>query len=96
MWSIESTLPSKEELQTVLNSCDQRAKTAILILTSSGLRVGELLNLKPNDIDLKSELAAIGVRGVDAKERKSRVTFVSDETRTSLEAWREGGLLARS
>jgi integrase len=83
----ESTLPSREELKKMLNSCDLRTRTIMLILLSSGLRVGELLRLRVGDVDFSSSPAKIRVRGSEAKERKGRITFISEEARESLEAY---------
>ncbi|MEM1547385.1 MAG: site-specific integrase [Candidatus Methanomethylicia archaeon] len=85
----ESALPSRDDLRRILNKCSLRTKTAILILASSGLRVGELLNLKIGDIDLESNPAMIMVKALKTKERKSRVTFMSDEAREILREYIE-------
>lgn len=80
----EDILPTKDELRRVVNSCDLRARTAILILTSSGLRIGELHKLKLRDVDFNKIPLIIRVRGIEAKERKGRITFMSDEAKESL------------
>ncbi|MEM4497693.1 MAG: site-specific integrase [Nitrososphaerota archaeon] len=85
----ESALPSLELLRSVVSSADIRAKTAILIMASSGLRIGELLNLRIKDVNMDSSPAVIRVRGVGAKERKSRITFMSDEAVESLKLYLE-------
>jgi len=85
----ESVLPSKEELRKVLEVCDLRARTIILILASSGLRPSELIELRLKDIDLDKDPAVIRVRGLTAKERKPRITFMSDEAKTSLKLYLE-------
>lgn len=59
----ESMLPSREDFLKVVNSSDQRARTAILILASSGLRIGEPNNLKLKDVNMSSEPPTIRVRG---------------------------------
>lgn len=83
----EDTLPSKEDLKKVLSNCSIRAKTIILLLASSGLRVGELRNLKISDIDMNSEPATIRIKGLTAKERKSRTTFFSSESKQVLQTY---------
>ena len=85
----ESMLPSREDFLKVVNSSDQRARTAILILASSGLRIGEPNNLKLKDVNMSSEPPTIRVRGMGAKERKGRITFMSDEAKACLEAYLE-------
>ncbi len=83
----ESMLPKRQELKRIVDSCDARQRAAILILASSGLRVGELLRLRMGDIDFDLKPPMIRVRGSEAKERKSRITFMSDEAYEALQAY---------
>lgn len=85
----EDTLPAKEDLKKVLSSCNLRAKTIIILLSSSGLRVGELRNLKISDTDLNLEPGVIKIKGLTAKERKSRTTFLSTEAKQTLQTYLE-------
>ncbi|MFH1335438.1 MAG: site-specific tyrosine recombinase/integron integrase [Candidatus Zixiibacteriota bacterium] len=78
---------SKEEVAKILSSVDNIKHKAILMLVySAGLRVGEVVKLKPEDID--SNRMLINIRG--AKGRKDRYTMLSE---TALEVlrqyWRE-------
>lgn len=65
--------PSKEELKRLLNHASgSRDRTVILLLTSSGLRIGTLLSLKVGDVNLNyPDVACIKV------ERKRGRKFVS-------------------
>ncbi len=83
----EDTLPSKADLKNILGDCSMRAKCIIILLVSSGLRVGELRNLKMSDIDLNSTPGTIRVKGITAKERKARLTFISDESKKVLQSY---------
>lgn len=83
----EDTLPSKVDLKNVLSHSSSRAKTIILMLASSGLRIGELRNLKLSDVDLNSSPATVRVKGLTAKERKSRLTFMSEEAKKVLQSY---------
>lgn len=74
---------SKEEVAKILSSVDNIKHKAILMLVySAGLRVGEVVKLRPEDID--SERMLVHVRG--AKGRKDRYTMLSE---TVLEVLRE-------
>lgn len=83
----EDVLPSKDDLKKILSNCSLRTKSIILLLASSGLRVGELRNLKLSDMDLNSEPALIRIKGMTAKERKPRMTFISNEAKQVLQAY---------
>jgi site-specific recombinase XerD len=73
----EKTLPtvlSEQEIKSIIQSIvNLKHKTMIMLSYSSGLRVGELLNLKIKDID--SDRMQILVR--DGKGKKDRVTLLS-------------------
>lgn len=65
--------PSKEELKNLLNHASSaRDRAAIMVLTSSGLRIGTMLSLKVGDVDFDSypDVAKIKV------ERKRGRKFV--------------------
>ena len=85
----EDTLPSREDLKKVLSNSSLRTKTMILLLASSGLRVGELRNLKMSDIDINSDPGLVKIKGLTAKERKSRLTFFSNESKQVLQEYLE-------
>ncbi|PIP11621.1 MAG: integrase [bacterium (Candidatus Stahlbacteria) CG08_land_8_20_14_0_20_40_26] len=78
---------SKEEVAKILNSVDNVKHKAILMLVySAGLRVGEVVKLKPVDIDSKRML--IHIRG--SKGRKDRYTLLSEKALEILrQYWRK-------
>ncbi|MGC8720945.1 MAG: tyrosine-type recombinase/integrase, partial [Thermodesulforhabdaceae bacterium] len=74
---------NQEEVTRILSSVDNAKHKAILMLVySAGLRVGEVVKLRPKDIDSKRML--IHIKG--AKGRKGRYTILSD---TALKILRE-------
>lgn len=78
---------SQEEITKILSSVDNIKHKAILMLIySAGLRVGEVVKLKPEDIDSKRML--IHIKG--SKGRKDRYTILSETALEILrEYWRE-------
>jgi integrase len=88
--------PSKEELKNLLNHASSaRDRAAIMVLTSSGLRVGTMLSLKVGDVDFDSypDVAKIKVerrrgRKFVGKRRGSQgkmfFTWITDEARKAL------------
>ena len=74
---------NKEEVVKILSSVDNiKHKTILMLVYSAGLRVGEVVRLKVEDIDSQRRLVHIK----DAKGRKDRYTMLSD---TVLEVLRE-------
>jgi site-specific recombinase XerD len=77
---------NQEEVATILSSVENMKHKAILMLVySAGLRVGEVVKLKPEDIDSKRML--IHVR--DSKGRKDRYTILSDVALKTLKNYWE-------
>ena len=75
---------SKEEVAKIINSVDNLKHRVILMLVySAGLRVGEVVKLKPEDIDSKRML--IHIKG--SKGRKDRYTLLSEKTLEVLGAY---------
>jgi integrase/recombinase XerD len=74
----EKQLPSilsEEEISRLLSSIDNlKHKTMMMLTYSAGLRVSEVVRLRPEDIDADRRL--IYIRG--AKGKKDRVTLLSD------------------
>jgi len=84
----EKHVPTHEEMQRILNYCDIRTKTAIMLSLSSGIRMEAVVGLLPEDIDLDYEpVTKIYVRPEIAKEGNAYTTFCSNETTKLLKEW---------
>jgi integrase len=66
---------------------DIKGKGLFLVLASSGMRIGEALRLKVEDVDLSSYTPGINVNGEYAKTGNPRIAFISFEAKDSLEEW---------
>ncbi len=75
---------TKEILVRVLRNANPKLQTAILVATSTGLRIGELAQLKISDIDFSMTPTVIFVRGETTKTRMSRETFLTTEATNAL------------
>jgi len=64
---------------------DSRLKAVILLMLSSGIRVGELVQLNINDVDLKKN--TVYISDLIAKTGVSRITFFSDEARDAISSY---------
>ena len=80
-------VPSKEELRQILMACDLRGKALIATLASSGMRIGEVLNLRVKDIDFSKRPVTVFIRPEIAKDRQARYAFISDEAAELLKTY---------
>ncbi len=72
---------SKEEIAAILQALvNQKHRTMLSLIYACGLRRGELLNLKPENVDSKRHLLFI----LNAKGKKDRVIPISDKVITML------------
>jgi integrase len=79
-----------QRLRNILTHCDSKGKALFLFLESSGIRVGEALQLELDDIqnlDLKNEPVKVNVRGEYTKTGDPYFSFISQEARESLIEW---------
>jgi|APSaa5957512535_1039671.scaffolds.fasta_scaffold33615_2 integrase len=75
---------SHEEIEKILLCSDHLLKTLILVQSSSGLRVSELIGLRVGDVTMKDRYQ-IKVRADNTKTRAERDTFCSKESEPFLE-----------
>lgn len=75
---------TKEMILRVLHNSNSKLQTSILVAVSSGLRIGELVQLKLSDIDLESNPTKITIRGNATKTRQSRETYITEEATNAL------------
>jgi len=68
-----------EEVQKVLEHIDGKKKGLYLSLLSSGMRIGEAVQLRKKDFDLNKERIMIRIPAKMTKTRTGRTTFISKE-----------------
>jgi len=76
--------PTPEEVRKIVGHAGAKAKAAILMLASSGLRIGELKQLKVDHIDVNNKPTKIIVEAVHTKTRQPRITFITEEATNAL------------
>jgi integrase len=76
-----------ETIRTILQHLDVKGKALVLVLASSGMRIGEALSLPLEDIDLKAKPAVVTVRGMNTKTGDNRITFLSTEATQAVNEW---------
>jgi len=83
-----------EEIAKILDKGETLEKALFLCLASSGMRVGELLQVTLDDVDTTRSPTKINViydlsMGRTVKDRDSRTVFISDEATNYLKTWLE-------
>ncbi|MHA1581978.1 MAG: tyrosine-type recombinase/integrase [Candidatus Baldrarchaeia archaeon] len=85
----QDRIPTKEELREFLNVLDLKVKLAVLLMATSGLRIGVLPKLKIKHIDFESEPVKITVPAWINKSKFSYFTYTTPETAKILKAYLE-------
>jgi integrase len=82
-------VPIKKEMRQILSFADTKERALFLTSISSGMRIGEIIELLPTDINWETNPVKISIRGAIAKNGHARITFISNEARDALKAWLE-------
>ena len=80
-------VPSNVEFRKILTHLPIQGKALYLVLESSGMRIGEALQLKMEDLELDQDPVNIYIKGEYTKTGNSRMAFVSVEAKESLQEW---------
>jgi len=80
-------VPSNLELRKLIMHMPVQGKALFLLLSSSGMRIGEALQLKLSDVNVNLNPIRVEIRGEYTKTGNSRVAFTSRETKEALEEW---------
>ncbi len=80
-------VPTTEELKRILQHLPLNGKTLLMVLASSGMRIGEATQLKISDIDLNKDPPLVMIRGEYTKSGNSRIAFISSEAKEVLQEW---------
>jgi integrase len=90
---------TKKHILQILRNANPKLQTAVLVASASGLRLGELVQLRLSDIDFTVTPATILVRANTSKSKMARQTFLTEEATKSLQdylkknfGWHENSL----
>jgi len=75
---------TKEILVRLLHNLSPKLQTAVLMCASSGMRIGEFVQLRLNDLDFNTNPTTIRLREETTKTRETRFTCISAEATKSL------------
>lgn len=84
----------RDGISRILAFSDLPMKAAILVLASSGMRDGELLALRPEDVDMDQDHEPHGpvkvtIRKETTKTKTGRITYISTEAARVVRLWLE-------
>ena len=80
--------PVTKELIIKLQRClPPKLQTVILVLSASGIRLGELVQLELDDIDFETHPTTIRLRAETTKTRTERETYLTTEATNSLKEY---------
>ncbi len=74
-----------DEMKKIFDCVPPKHKALYFVLSSSGIRIKEAIQLRKRDFDLSLKRIKIVIPGKYTKTKKSRITFVSSETAEWLE-----------
>jgi len=80
-------VPSNIELRKILMNLPTNGRALFLTLASSGMRIGEALQLRPADVDLTSDPAKVKIQRAYTKTGNSRIAFISKEAVEAIGEW---------
>ena len=78
---------TRENLRKIINHMPLHGKALVFMLASSGMRIGETLQLELEDIKLEEKPTRIMIRGENTKTGEKRITFISSEALEVLKEW---------
>jgi len=83
----EEYIPIADDIRKVLEHLTLPEKTLVLLLCSSGMRVGEAMKLKPDMIDFEHDPVLLRLPAKITKNKRKRITFISYEASATLQQW---------
>lgn len=75
---------TKEIILRLLRNVSPKLQVAILVAIASGMRIGELVQIRISDIDFKTKPTTIHLRAETTKTRTPREVFLTDEATQAL------------
>ena len=80
-------VPSPTQLKEILQHGTVKDRALFLLSSSTGMRIDEILSLKPEYIDWNTDPVSINIPASITKTGQSRVSFMSTESADALKSW---------
>ena len=76
-----------EMLRSIVGHTSEHMRALVLVLASSGMRIGEAVSIRLADLDLDASPPTVEINVDYSKNRTRRVTFISAEASAEVQAW---------
>jgi len=83
----EEKVPDIPDIRRILLHMPIHGRAVALALLSSGMRIGEALQLKLDDLELDKDPVKVNIRGEYTKTGNKRITFISQEAKEVILEW---------
>ena len=83
----EEEVLTREGIIRILNYSPVQMKALIMVMCSSGIRLGEALGITVDDVDLQGDPVALHIPKKIAKNKLPRTTYITSETAKVLREW---------
>jgi integrase len=83
----EKYVPTNADLARFVEFLPLLGRAMTLTLSSSGMRIGECLALKLEDVDFNKSPVRVLIKASTTKTKKKRLTFISSEAKVVVEEW---------
>jgi len=80
---------SHEMIRQIVGHLEEHGTALVLLLASSGMRIGEAVQVRLHDLDLDASPAAIEIRAEFSKNGCRRTAFISSEATDKVRSWLE-------
>ncbi len=78
---------SQDDIKSLMNHADIKMKALVSFLISSGCRIGEVLELYIDDVDMEKSPVQVNIFGSISKTGNPRTTFINEESKHFLLDW---------
>jgi integrase len=76
-----------EEIEQILSKCDERGRVIILLMASTGMRIGALPGLRVGDLSTMTQRKGIFKIQVYARTKDSHYTFCTPECKNAIDEY---------
>ena len=84
---LQDIVPTRKQFKEIISHGNALEKSLVTTMLSSGARIGEICQIKEQDIDLEFQPGKIEIQGSYTKTGNPRTVYISDEAKEFLKEW---------